>query len=92
MIFSSQEIEFVNSCDDMYLVFRVYTVNGKKYFRICGNARELLSQIHGKITEFADGLDGLAEIKSVKTEVSPLHESLVFGEEKRHLNNYGCTF
>ena len=81
MIFSSQEIEFVDSCENKYYIYRVYTNNDKKYLKICDNAKDLFSPIHSKTADFQDVLDEMAKIESIKMAILPLQKTLVFGEE-----------
>ena len=81
MVFSSQEIKFVDSCENKYYIYRVYTNNDKKYLKICDNAKDLFSPIHSKTADFQDVLDEMAKIESIKMAILPLQKTLVFGEE-----------
>lgn len=81
MIFSSQEIKFVDGCKNKYYIYRVYTNQDKKYLKICNNAKDLFSPIHCKTIAFEDILDEMAKIESIKMAILPLQKTLVFGEE-----------
>lgn len=81
MIFSSQEIKFVDSCKNKYYIYRVYTNNDKKYLKICANAKDLFSPIYDKTVNFEDTLEEMAKIESIKMAILPLQKSLVFSEE-----------
>lgn len=81
MIFSSQEIKFVDSCKNKYYIYRVYTDNDKKYLKICDNAKDLFSPIHNKTTDFQSILDEMAKIESIKMAILPMQKTLVFGEK-----------
>lgn len=79
MIFSSQEINFGNNYS--YHIYRVYTRDGKKYLRICKDAKNLFSKLITKTEEFKNNLNNLAKIESIKFAISPKQDSLIFGEE-----------
>lgn len=81
MIFSSQEIKFVDSCQNKYYIYRVYSNNEKKYLKICNNAKELFSPIYSKTTDFESILNEMAKIESIKMAILPLQKTLVFGKE-----------
>jgi len=81
MVFSSQEIKFVDNCKNKYYIYRVYTNHDKKYLKICDNAKDLFSPIHNKTTDFQGVLDEMAKIESIKMAILPLQKNLVFGEE-----------
>lgn len=81
MIFSSQEIEFVDNCEHKYYIYRVYNNDEKKYLRICKNAKTLFSPIHSKTIQFEDEIRDMAGIEAVKMAILPLHKSLEFGNE-----------
>lgn len=81
MIFSNQEIKFVDGCTNKYYIYRVYSHDGKKYLKICDNAKELFSPIYSKTTEFEGILDNMAKIESIKMAILPLQEKLIFSEE-----------
>ena len=81
MIFSSQEIKFVDSCQNKYYIYRVYSNDEKKYLKICNNAKELFSPIYSKTTDFESILNEMAKIESIKMAILPLQKTLVFGEE-----------
>lgn len=81
MVFSSQEIKFVDGCKYKYYIYRVYSNNDKKYLKICDNAKELFSPIHSKAVEFENILNEMAKVESIKMAILPLQETLVFGKE-----------
>lgn len=91
MIFSSQEIKFVDGCHNKYFIYRVYSNGDKKYLKICDNAKDLFSPIYNKTTDFENILDEMAKVESIKVAILPLHKSLVFGNEIE-LEEYGQTF
>ena len=81
MIFSSQEIEFVDNCEHKYFIYRVYNNDEQKYLRICHNAKNLFSPIHSKTTQFENDMQDMAGIESVKMAILPLHKLLEFSNE-----------
>ena len=81
MIFSSQEIKFVDSCANKYYIYRVYSNDEKKYLKICNNAKDLFSPIYSRTTDFENILNEMAKIESIKMAILPLQKTLVFGEE-----------
>lgn len=84
MIFSSQEIEFVNDCRNKYYIYRVYTdENDKsvKYLKTCDNAKDLFVPIQNKTVRLKSELNEMADIETIKFAVMPLHKSLVFSTE-----------
>lgn len=83
MIFSSQEIEFVNACPNKYHIYRVYTdENNKnvKYLKICENAKDLFVPIQEKTEQLKNELNGMANVETIKLAVMPLQDALVFGD------------
>lgn len=84
MIFSSQEIDFVNDCVNKYCIYRVYSDDNNKnikHLKICRNAKELFKPIHEKTEFLKSELDGMANIETVKLAILPAHKSLVFEQE-----------
>ena len=81
MIFSRQEIKFVDSCPNKYYIFRVYSNDEKKCLKICKNAKDLFSPIYSKTTEFESILNEMAEVESIKMAIMPSQKKLVFGKE-----------
>lgn len=80
MIFSSQEIKFVDKCPNKYCIYRVYG-DEKKYLKICNNAKSLFSSIYRETINFESSLNEMATVESVKMAISPLQKVLVFGDE-----------
>lgn len=84
MIFSSQEIDFVNNCSNKYCIYRVYSdENDKesKHLKICNNAKDLFKPIHEKTEFLKCELNEMAKIETIKLAVLPLHKALVFEPE-----------
>lgn len=81
MIFSSQEIKFVDGCKNKYYIYRVYSNDNKKCLKICSNAKELFSPLQRKTMDFERILDEMAKIESIKMAILPTQETLVFGDE-----------
>ncbi len=81
MIFSSQEIAFVDSCKNKYFIYRVYKNDEQKFLRICHNAKGLFSPIHSRTTQFENDIQDMAGIETVKMAILPLNESLKFSNE-----------
>ena len=82
MIFSSQEIEFVNNCRYKYCIYRVYSdENDKsiKHLKICDNAKDLFVPIQNKTLFLKKELNGMADIETIKLAIMPSQKSLVFG-------------
>lgn len=81
MIFSSQEIEFVDSCSNRYCIYRVYGDDKNKYLKVCDNAKALFSSICRKTMDFKKSLNEMAKVESIKMAIFPLQKPLIFGEE-----------
>ncbi len=84
MIFSSQEIDFVNDCSYKYCIYRVYSDERDKdvkYLKICKNAKDLFLPIHDKTEGLKRELDELAKIETIKIAILPIHEALKFERE-----------
>lgn len=81
MIFSSQEIKFVDNCDYKYYIYRVYNNNEQRFLRICHNAKALLSPINSKTSQFVSDIQDMAGVESMKMAILPSHKSLEFGSE-----------
>ena len=81
MIFSSQEIAFVDSCKNKYFIYRVYKNDEQKCLRICHNAKGLFSPIHSRTMQFENDIENMAGIETVKMAILPSNESLKFSNE-----------
>lgn len=81
MVFSSQEIKFVDGCENKYYIYRVYSDNDKKYLKICDNAKDLFAPIHNMATDFEGNLNEMAKVETIKMAILPKQDILVFGEE-----------
>ena len=84
MIFSSQEIDFVSTCNNKYCIYRVYTDstnNDIKYLKICPNAKELFIPIHQKTEDLKTGLVDMAKIETIKLAILPTQSILSFEQE-----------
>lgn len=82
MIFSGQEIEFINQTP-CYQIFRVYDLlETQKHLRICANSKTYVPNLHKCISDFQNNAKILdASLQSVKLAISPTIPNLLFNQE-----------
>ena len=82
IIFSSQEIDFINK-NENYSVYRVYYGNDKlPYVRVCVDCRNLAAQITSITNEYRSNLEPVHTIlMGAKLALSPNNKLLFFKEE-----------
>lgn len=82
MVFSSQEISFINTTP-YYTIFRVYGLGDEqRHMRICETCKNYIPMLDRSITEFGQVLKSQkAELQSVKLAVPPTISELIFQPE-----------
>lgn len=81
MIFSSQEVEFAESCPQ-YHIYRVYKKDESRYLKICRDGKILFSHIHSKTVTYKNSISCMADVESVKFAIHPDNILLKFGNEE----------
>ncbi len=82
MIFSNQEIDFINTTP-YYQIYRVYNIyETERYFRVCENSKVFIPNLHISIAEFNKNIQTYnVALQTVKLSLSPNIKSLIFKSE-----------
>jgi hypothetical protein len=81
MIFSGQEFLFINQ-NNNYLIHRVFDLKESPKLKICHNAKNVSNRFVPNLNNFSSDVQSYGlKINSVKVEVPPILEYLIFDNE-----------
>ena len=81
MVFSSQEFKFINQ-NENYLIHRVFNLKELPKLKVCNNVKNISSKFVPNLNSFTSNVGSYGlKINSVKVEVPPTIEHLVFDNE-----------